>query len=330
MRGPDSFAFGPRFSCLRRESCRVFSPPPFLRYTDSIMQQVQPEQNEMQTALSLVAQTPPVTVTETEQANVSAAPEMQRLINKIIQRNKRNNWHFIATILAVGVVVVGGQIISLLSLGPTSTAVILGRLALLVEFAGIGAAGRYWSRNALPLDAADIMRRGGIQAIGPLACASGFGPLPQRRAIYAALIELLPQMKASDAPMMTSAVKMAMKAALDPDRDAFTNLPLYDLQCALLKALEQVGDATFIPAVVRLTRRRARTPGQKKVRQAALECLPMLQANRGESEASRTLLRASQPKQTDPNMLLRPVSGGSETDKVELLRGTDAPGTPAP
>ena len=178
-------------------------------------------------------------------------------------------------------------------------------------------------------DADEIARLGGARAVSPL-CVTLDAPMPvkQRRAIHKALTLLLPQMKASEANLLTPLTRTRLYSWLSLNLDG--TFALYcpiDLRIATLKALEQVGDAAAIPVVERLAKRKARTRSRTLVRQAAIDCLPMLRANCGEVEAARTLLRASQPETTDPKTLLRPASGAGQTDNAELLRGAQSPET---
>ena len=69
----------------------------------------------------------------------------------------------------------------------------------------------------------------------------------------------------------------------------------------------------------------AERPEQAKIKQAAIECLPMLLANCGDVEAARTLLRASQAEDARPDTLLRPASQSAQTNPAELLRGSEPP-----
>ena len=74
-----------------------------------------------------------------------------------------------------------------------------------------------------------------------------------------------------------------------------------------------------------------RTLEDTEIRQAARECLPMLRANCGNVETTRTLLRASQAQIQAPEMLLRSAPGPGEDAPQELLRvASEPPPKPAP
>ena len=175
----------------------------------------------------------------------------------------------------------------------------------------------------------EIARLGGVEAIPPLlAVLKNNLSSKQNRAIRLALTALLPQMKASDAPLLTPAARYSINTWLWNTCEIGGKFLCSDaLRLASLKALEQVGDSSSISTVEKLTRMKPRTPSQEKIKQAAIECLPMLRAHCGDVETARTLLRASQSEAARPGTLLRPASGAGQTDSAELLRGTDAPKT---
>ena len=69
---------------------------------------------------------------------------------------------------------------------------------------------------------------------------------------------------------------------------------------------------------------RAGTPERKRIKQAAIECLPALRQNVSSVQQSQTLLRASHEPAPDPATLLRPTVPTSSPDTSQLLRA--APG----
>ena len=197
---------------------------------------------------------------------------------------------------------------------------------------GLSFAVMFWARHrTMPkFDAVEIARLGGAKAIVPLfAALQNELPTKQKKAIYHALTQALPQMKASDAGLLTPFAQWRINSWLNSaNRFGDGNPPPCSLRIAALKALEQVGNSTAIAVVERLANSEPQTPEQEKIKQAAIECLPMLRANCGEVEAAQTLLRASHADKTDPKTLLRPASGAGQMDKAELLRGTDSPDAP--
>ena len=182
-------------------------------------------------------------------------------------------------------------------------------------------------RSAPKFDAADIAKQGGVQAIAPLfAAAQVIFPKKRRRAIMGALTTLLPRMKATDAHLLTPTARNRIRDWLSTMANTVLGHPCSDdLRIAALKALEQVGDTDDIPVVTRLANMKTRTPAKARVKQAAIECLPMLREHCGEVETARTLLRAANAEDARPETLLRAATGLPETTSAELLRGTKQP-----
>ena len=185
------------------------------------------------------------------------------------------------------------------------------------------------ARKAPRFDAEEIAQLGGTQAIAPLfAALRATSSPPLLREMRDALTLLLPQMKASDASLLTPTSRKTIRGLLIGVSPNHQKYECEDaLRIAMLKALEQVGNAKDIPIVEKLIQRNARTPGEKLVRQAAMECLPMLLINCGEVEAARTLLRPSQAEAAHSATLLRPAGGAGQMDSAELLRGAQPPDT---
>lgn len=176
-------------------------------------------------------------------------------------------------------------------------------------------------------DADELARLGGPASL-PVLCAvyKVVQDSKRREEVRNAIKILLPQMKASDARLVTPAMRQTLHIWLGSwenlvGRTAFPD----DLRIAALKALEQVGDAKSIPIVERLAQRLPRTDSETAVRKAALECLPMLRANCGEVDAARTLLRAAHAEDARPDTLLRPANGAAQTASRDLLRGAEPP-----
>ena len=197
------------------------------------------------------------------------------------------------------------------------------------EFVALGLL--FWNRykTVASFDPAEIARIGGIQAIPPLFAALQNMNSPKRQAaIRDALITLAPQMKASDAHLLTPAAHTLIRAWLSTVYNPALSLG-YSLSAdaciAALKALEQIGDSNYISIVERLANMKTRTPAKARVKQAAIECLPMLRSHCGEVAAARTLLRAANAEEARPDTLLRAATGLPETASAELLRGANKP-----
>ena len=173
-----------------------------------------------------------------------------------------------------------------------------------------------------PLDGAEMARTGGVQAIAPLFAALQFPMYPkERRPIEDALTLLLPQMRAADADLLSENARRIIHQWLSPLRDSSSEDPCPEnLRVAALVALPRVGDFSLLPDVKRLANLGGRIPGEARVRQAALDCLPALQALRREAESKATLLRASQAGEVRPDTLLRSAFGPTDGGSGELLR----------
>jgi hypothetical protein len=133
-----------------------------------------------------------------------------------------------------------------------------------------------------------------------------------------ALVRLLPKLRASDGRLLSPAQRGCLYRMLSMrhiGRDGA-------LALAILEALQQVGDKAAIPYVERLARSTALTPTQRKVRQAAEECLPYLRISADNQQASQSLLRASAQENVPADALLRPVFTVVSQEPEELLRAT--------
>ena len=181
--------------------------------------------------------------------------------------------------------------------------------------------------QAVPrFDAEEIAKLGGVKALEPLFAALKVVSRKQRPAIRDALTRLLPQLRANDAYLLTSNMRNRIRTWLGEQVNTDWNILCSDdLRIAALKALEQVGDTDDIPVVTRLANMHAQTSEQTRVKQAAIECLPMLKAHCGETAAARTLLRAANAEDARPETLLRAATSLPETASAELLRGTKQP-----
>ena len=147
-----------------------------------------------------------------------------------------------------------------------------------------------------------------VRVVGPLLSALHWPDMDDRRVeISGALVRLLPRLQASDASLLTAGHRESMRRALiaaDPS-----------VALAVLRALEQIGDHSDIPIIQRLANRRAWTPRQKAMKDAAIACLPALQARVQQSGVS--LLRVPD---TADNALLRPAGESAHATPSTLLR----------
>ena len=258
--------------------------------------------------------TPQIPVTDAE---AQAARLVTERLNEITRRAKYIRLRYRLILIAAGV-----SNLIYVSLSPRLFILFLPLDLIALHYASIA-----HSQDMPAFDADRMARLGGVKAIAPLFVAL-HSPLREKHegVICDALTMLLPQMKASDAYLLAPAFRRIIHTWLNNAILLRGSNPKFEaLYIAALKALEQVGDSSDIPYVVRVAKMKARTPEQEKIKQAAIECLPMLRANCGEVEAARTLLRASQSEDARPDTLLRPASGSGQTGSAELLRGSDSP-----
>jgi len=131
------------------------------------------------------------------------------------------------------------------------------------------------------------------------------------------LTRLLPRFRASDAKLLTDGQHAALLRTLN----RANGNPDYFV--AVLKALEQIGDARALPVVESLAAGRRATVAPRRVQASAQDCLPYLRIRCDQQRASQTLLRASDAAGMQPDTLLRPAQGVGKAEAIELLR----PGT---
>ncbi len=167
-----------------------------------------------------------------------------------------------------------------------------------------------------------------LRVVGPLAEGLELRDSYSQLTAVDALTRLLPRLQGSDTSLLNDAQRACLYRRLysigqiaQKKMDSFSA----DFVVAVLKALEQVGDAKALPSVQRLAEMKAKTPEQERVRDAALACLPFLQARADQQRAEETLLRAAGVSETPPEVLLRAASGGSAAGTETLLRPGASP-----
>ena len=166
------------------------------------------------------------------------------------------------------------------------------------------------------LDMEALMKLGGTRAIPTLLDALTLKPSTgYRKSVLNVLTVLLPQMQASDASLLTpSHCRLFTVWLTHAFNSAFFRGVGSDFIVALLKAYEQVGDAKAIPIVERLANSAPRSEGQRRIQQAAQDCLPLLQAHVSGVDVTQTLLRASMPETNTPATLLRAATADVSTN----------------
>lgn len=160
-----------------------------------------------------------------------------------------------------------------------------------------------------------------IRIVGPLFEAREKNESTLRYASEAALIRLLPHLKASDRHLLNTEQMACVNSALKSKNSEFV--------VAVLKALEQIGDDTHLETVERLATQEAKNPFDEKVRDCAIVCLPYLRQRAENAVMAKILLRASAPD-ASPEMLLRPAAFIPDENPNELLRPENAVPVTAP
>jgi hypothetical protein len=169
-----------------------------------------------------------------------------------------------------------------------------------------------------------------VRSIGPLIDALYLDDPQTREIAITALTERLPHLKASDADLLDEAqrarlcylLSVPIENPLHKDvRRLFrpADSRAIAFRVAILQAFAQVGDSKTLPFVERLAKGEARTEGEKRLQEAAQDCLPALQLRVKLESHSRTLLRAAHAL-TGTETLLRPATGRPDTDPQSLLR----------
>ena len=152
--------------------------------------------------------------------------------------------------------------------------------------------------------------------LGPaLMLYGGAGTLTREREVISAILcRLLPRVRADQKELLTQEHKRLL---LIPLKDPWGK---WTLAIAVLKALEQIGDAWAIPIVRHLAH--YGDARNHAIKNAATQCLAFLEQRDIESREVRTLLRASDRTEAfSPEVLVRAASGPvSSTPPEQLLR----------
>ena len=162
-------------------------------------------------------------------------------------------------------------------------------------------------------------------AVGELVAALEMQDADVRHAVLPALTRLLPQLRDSDSGLLGEHERRVLRLFMEnklfgrPLRKQRDTVEEQQMILAALKALEQVGDVSFIPMVTRWAEGEKRG-ADPRIRQAATECLPFLEQSSLRRREGQELLRASgQDYSIQADELLRPVSS-SQTATEGLLR----------
>ena len=178
-----------------------------------------------------------------------------------------------------------------------------------------------------------------LESIGALIEATRIENTQVRSLSKTALTSMLPQLKANDSEMLTSAHRdrLIRLLTISPNDKGYRDLTeLFsrsayrreiDVRVAILKAYEQIGGPKELPQVERLAKGQIHWQSASKVpleiQEAAQQCLPALQARTSEHQASQQLLRASSGDAVPSDILLRPADERPDTSPEQLLRGSE-------
>ena len=184
-------------------------------------------------------------------------------------------------------------------------------MTLLIAASGATLAGTLRGIRTQKRAAGALAQLDTIQAIGPLAEALRIDDSRIRRLAETALSPLLIRLQSSDSGILNSAQRDSLNKSLTSRNMEYV--------LALLKALEQVGDATSLPQVRRMAES---THTRPQVADAARSCLPFLLMRIEQTRAASTLLRPAMPTKSD-STLLRPIQFTHTSDSGALLRPTD-------
>ncbi len=169
-----------------------------------------------------------------------------------------------------------------------------------------------YERNALAALASEGLCRQDYITYLPAIIEGAFGynrvaSAPARRAV----LHLLPLVTPDDTARFYDTTRQHLMEALGR---SYNN----ELDMALLRVLEWMGDERVIPRVERMANRGA----TEELRAEAARILPALHERRQRAQAPAILLRPSQAAPTGGEQLLRPGYDADATPAVQLLRGS--------
>ncbi len=163
-----------------------------------------------------------------------------------------------------------------------------------------------------------------VQAVGPLAEMTAWPDDRIKSMAVAALTRLLPRLKSNDTQLLSTSQRALLYQSLRIS-NARTHA---EYLMALLLALEQVGDTAAIPFVRGLANSRPFTLRQRRVVEAAGDCLPFLEGCAQQNRDSQILLRATTSDDAANAFLLRPA-GTQTASNPDLLVRVATPSEPA-
>lgn len=189
--------------------------------------------------------------------------------------------------------------------------------------------------------AAQTANQTDIRSVGALVDALSLDDGKTHEIAIAALTHMLPQLTESDADALSSAQRAKLNRLLLTPIDSMLYKDVRALlqpasaqavafRVAILQAWERIGDEKALATVEQLASQTPSAPGEKRIYEAAVACLPALKLRVALMQDGKTLLRASQAPPDDPNSLLRPVESDQDAPRDNLLRPSEAPSTRFP
>lgn len=158
------------------------------------------------------------------------------------------------------------------------------------------------------------------EQVGTLIDLMEHGKDESTRAVHRALTRIFSQMQASDAHYLSTAhrKKLARQLARFHEHRKATEV---EFILALLRALQQVGDSSFIEPVELLIEQGSDSIG-RRIQPAAKECLPYLQFFAEQEAKSGTLVRAvtTPVDEQASSRLVRPAATRPDVEPAVLLR----------
>lgn len=328
-------------------------------HTITMLKQIDSEDNAKQgAATSAAAAAPAITADQPEQARAAVGtetPNLPDLIRRLAsrtawerdaavedlrrldvpsllvvmdaeRRERRKRLRILAVLGAVNLI-----LLPLLGFVLHNPAAILFAMLYCVILAGVIAFTQAQKSGALMLAQTDD-----LHAVGELASALEIRDESVQRAVQPALTRMLPRLRSSDANLLSPRERRVLcrfMAGAAPGRrfgqgSDSEETTLFLL--SVLKALEQVGDKTFLPIVRQWAEGRFRG-SDPRIRQAAQDCLRYLEQVAGNAAVSQEMLRASSKNLAeDARDLVRPASGANEPAVQNLLRPADPDGSERP
>lgn len=169
--------------------------------------------------------------------------------------------------------------------------------------------------------AVSLTFRDDLRDVGPLMEALECTDNIARPLIIKALARLLPRLQADDAEQLDDEQRACLYSALQAASDPTSYHYNVELAVIMLRAVGQIGDRRALNLVRRLAQAEARRAPDERIRLAAEECLPLLEARTDPTRPRQTLLRPADASATAvPAILLRPAAGASTTPPERLLR----------